>query len=416
MVRVKSTFSSNNIKLKSLNLRNSVSNKKEVDVFVIYLYFFVALGMCFLLPEEHFSTAFYYTALILSAVMFAGIAQRCKTTFFLNVFMGISFLVLFFNLGFRNYSGIDDESYINIFLDVSQNGWFSKFQQSTMEPGYLILNQLVSLFTENYLYMQLTSSFIPLFLFYYGFKKYRNLISIPMAVFLLCTFLYFQILSVGLVRMFIAMSIVFNAFYYIPQRNIKRYVLLIIIASLFHYSALFMLVLTYFALNKDNLSKRTKRFVVIGFVATPFIYIAIANYLVPLMGSRYSNYGTVDSLSLGLSSFDTFPILLLLFLFHKKFSNEKADYFKIFLAIYALSCIISFYSSMVSLGRLIFYANLGFFLATSMVSKYLNRNSKKLVFHAVIVLYGFLYVYRAQFTLVEHIPNLFPYQNIFFLF
>jgi hypothetical protein len=414
MVPVRGLDKFNNSEMNSPYLKNSSSYKKEINVFVIYLYIIAAAVMCFLLPSEHFTTSVYYSVVILTAVMFAGLAENCKSSIFFEIFLGLSFLVLFFNLGFRNFSGIDDASYIRIFNEVSQYGWFSRFQVTTMEPGYLMLNNFISLFTDNYLYIQLISSFIPLFLFYSGFKRYRNIISLPMVVFLLCTFLYFQVLSVAIVRMFIAMGIVFNAFHYIPQRKAKSYVFLILLAGMFHYSALFMLVLTYLALNKENLTRKAKRFLIIGFFAIPFIFTVVAKYFVPLLGSRYSGYGTIDSLSLGLSNFDTIPALLLLLLFRKKFSFEKADYFKVFLAIYALSCILSFYSSMVSLGRLIFYANIGFFLAASMVSKILNRDSKKVIFHAIIVFYGFLYVYITQFTLVEHVPYLFPYQNLFF--
>ena len=60
-----------------------------------------------------------------------------------------------------------------------------------------------------------------------------------MAVFLLSTMIYFQMLAVSLVRMFIALSIVFNAMYYIPQRDTKKYISLVLLASTFHYSALY---------------------------------------------------------------------------------------------------------------------------------------------------------------------------------
>lgn len=413
MVRNKSINNSSELNISLSQLNKGVSFKKEINIFIVYIYIICAIGISILLPSEYLTTALYYSAVILCAVMLAALAESSKSTFFLNAFLGISFLVLFFNLGFRNYSGIDDPSYINIFYSVSQYGWVSSFQQIPREPGYLMLNAFVSIFTDNYLYMQLTTTFIPLFLFYRSFKKYRKIISMPMAVFLLTTMMYFFMLSVSTVRMFIAISIVFNAFYYIPKRNAVKYVLLILLAAMFHYSALFMLILTYFSLNKTNLSRKSRRFLIIGFVATPIAFIVVSKFA-SVVGGRYAGYGTITSLNLSLSSFDTLPLLLLLLLFYKRFNGEAQIYFKLLLTIYALSSILSFYSSMVSLGRLIFYANSAFFLAAPMVSKLLNKDSKKIIFHGIIILYGFFYLYKTQFIVESHIPHLFPYQNLFF--
>lgn len=69
---------------------------------------------------------------------------------------------------------------------------------------------------------------------------------------------------------------------------------------------------------------------------------------------------------------------------------------------------------MVSLGRLTFYANSAFFLAAPMVNKLLKYDFKKLIFITIIILYGLVFVYWTQFNLDHHIPNLFPYQNVFF--
>lgn len=399
---------------KSRGLKNSYPYKKEINIFVAYTYIIVAIVMAILLPNEYLKTLLFYSAIILLAVLFAALAQNCKTSFFFNIFLGASFIVLFFTLGFRNYSGIDDPAYISIFNQVSEYGWWTVFKETTMEPGYLILNNLVAFFSNNYLHIQLITSFLPLSIFYYGFKKYRNMISIPMAVFLLCTMLYFQVLSVAIIRMFIAISIVFVAFYYIPKQRTRRYITLILIASMFHYSALIMIVLAYFSINKVNLSKKARRFVFIGFVSTPILFILVAKFLVPIMGDRYSVYGTINNLSFSISSFDTIPLLILLLLFYKKFKDEDKYYFKLFISIFALSCIMSFYSGMVSFGRLIFYSNSAFFIAASMVQKVLSRDSKKVLFSGAIVLFGFVYLYWTQFTLESHIQNLFPYQNIFF--
>ncbi|APM40298.1 EpsG family protein [Clostridium kluyveri] len=405
----------NNITLvKKVNDINIKLNKNFIDILIFYIYVLMAFMICLILPSQYAYTALFYVGVILAAVFFAALAQNSKTKVFFNIFYSISFIVLFFVLGFRKFSGVDDITYMRIFGYVSQYGWVSRFIESKIEPGYLILNSIVSSFTDNYLYMQLITSFIPLALFYHALKKYKNMINLPMAIFLLSTMIYFQMVSTALVRMFISVSIVFNAFYYVPQKNVKKYVFLILIASTFHYSALFMLILVYFMLNNKKYSKKSKRFILIGFLVTPFVFIILSKFVVPFMGSRYGNYGTIGDLSLKFSNFDTIPILILLLLYIKKFNGEKRNYYDLFISIFALSSIMSFYSSLVSFGRLIFYANAAIFVAAPMVSKTLEENYRKIIFYCIIIVYGFLYVYKTQFVLEAHIFNLFPYQNIFF--
>ena len=232
---------------------------------------------------------------------------------------------------------------------------------------------LVATFTHDYFYLQLITSFIPLVLFYRGFSKYRDIISLPVSVFLLSTMLYFQMLGVALVRMFIAISIVFNGFYYIPKKKGRTYVLLVLVASLFHYSALFMLILTYFTIDQENMSRRAKRFVTLAFLGIPIFFIFIARFVVPLLGSRYSEYGNIGSFSLDVSSFDTIPLLVLLLMNMKRIPERNLNQYRLLLAIFALSSIMSIYSSMILLGRLIYYANSAFFVASGMMVKYLER-------------------------------------------
>ncbi|TYO93241.1 EpsG family protein [Desulfallas thermosapovorans] len=393
--------------------KNTISNRQFVDIAILYLYIFIAFGMCVILPEEQLSTALYYSAIILSAVFFAALAEKSKTTFEFKMYITLSFLILFLTFALRSYTAIDDPSYIRIFNDVTMYGWFYVFRTETIEPGYLILNNLISQFTSNYLYMQITTSFVPLFLFYRVFVKFRHIISLPMAIFLLITMLYFQMLAVGLLRMFIALGIVLNALPYIVQRNATKYVLLVLIAGFFHYSSLFMLLFAYFALKKDYLSKRVKRFLIIGFIATPFIFMGISKFLVPLMGERYAGYAMVNDFSFSILSFDTVPLLILLLLFYNKIDIKKLDYYKLFMSVFAVSFIVSFYSSMVSLGRLIFYANSAFFIAAPMACKALNRDSRRFFLYFLIIVYGFLYLYKTQFALDSHIPYLFPYHGLF---
>jgi transmembrane protein EpsG len=394
------------------NIKNKIIRRaNELAIIIVFL---VGFAFCAFLPAENITTGIFYVGTVFLAVLFAALSEMARTDVGFNVLYYLSFLVLFFVLGFRNFSAIDDPSYIRMFNNVIKEGWFSVFKSTNVEPGYLFLNYLVSRFTDKYLYMQLITAFIPLFLFYVSFKRYKSIISLPLAILLLCTTLYFQMLSVALVRMFISISIVFFAFYYIPKNNTKVFIALILLAGTFHYSSLFMLILVYFMLNRKNLSTRAKWFVIIVFVTIPIAFLAISKLLVPMLGPRYARYGVLNMPRFRLSSFDTVPLLLLLIPAYKRVKGEKKLYYKLMLAIYALSSIISFYSTMVPMGRLIFYANSAFLLAAPMAFRELAGSLKKVIFTVLIILYGFLYLYVTQFSFESHIPFLFPYENIYF--
>lgn len=385
-----------------------------VNLLIVYSYIIIAFLMSYFLTNQHIKTSLFYSAVVLLAVTFSSLAEHTKNTLLYQIFMFFSFFVLFFIFGFRDFSAIDDSSYIRIFNQVSMIGWFEYFKSSTMEPGYLILNSIVSSFTENYLYMQLIASLIPLLLFYYGFNKYKEIISLPTAVFLLCSMLYFQMLSVGLIRMFIAIAIVFVALRYITEHKPFKYAIFIVLATMFHYSAFFLVFLVYFAINKNNLARGVARFYTLTFLVSPVLFVLIARFLVPLLGSRYSNYGLIDSINLNASTFTTLPLIFLLLLFYKKFNDNEQLYFKVFVFVYSLSLIIGIFGDMINLGRLVFYSYSAFILSASMVSKKIRFNSNKILFMAIIVLYGFIYVFYTQFTFEPHIPNLYPYKNFFF--
>lgn len=392
------------------------SGRLLVNLLIIYFYVFVAFAMSYILTNHNLKTSLFYCSVILFAVLFASFAELSQSNKLLyGFFMFLSFFTLFFVYGFRDFSGIDDPVYLRIFEQIAHNGMLDYFKYSTMEPGYLILNKVVSIFTDNYLYMQLISSFIPLFLFYYGFNKYKRIISLPTAVFLLCTMIFFQMLAAGLVRMFIALGIVFLAFRFIPQQQPKRYVFYILLATLFHYSSFFLIFLVYFAINKNNLSKRTKQFYTIIFVSSPILFIFISRFIVPMLGSRYRGYGTLNSINLSIGDFTTLPLIFLLLFFYKKIhDNRKRLFFKLFIFVYSLSLIIFIFGDLIGIGRLIFYSYAAFILGVAMIVKEIRFNTSKIVFFSIIIFYGFLYVFYSQFANQSHIPFLFPYENIFF--
>lgn len=396
--------------------RNKRAEKVLIEIFLIYIYIIFVIIFSFLIDSGHRKTYLFYYAIISISVTLAGLASIMKKGKRFHIFYTLSFLILFFILAFRNVSAIDDPTYLRIFNEVASEGWFARFIATTMEPGYLLLNQIVYTFTDNYIYMQIIATFIPMFLIYFTFYRLRDKISIHIGIFIFLSMFYFQVLSVGLIRHFIALSIVFFAFYYIPKKETMKYIALILLASTFHYSSLFMLILAVFTLERITISKKTKAFIIAAFIGIPLAFFLVYKFIIPILGDRYQNYATIRAFSIRISDFDTLPLLILCLMFRKKVKKENLEFFMLGIAIYSLSTVVSLYASVISLGRLIFYTNSAFYFLAPTVKKELGDNYKALPFTAIIILYGIIYVFWTQFNLGSHAETLFPYQNVFFQF
>ena len=77
-----------------------------------------------------------------------GVKEEKKVNY---IFWTLSMMVFILVFGFRECGvGVDDNSYKRIFGEVSSYGIIGQFFRTTMEPGYLTLNYVVSLFTNNF--------------------------------------------------------------------------------------------------------------------------------------------------------------------------------------------------------------------------------------------------------------------------
>ena len=114
------------------------------------------------LPQEQQITGLFYYGIIFFSVLLAAFAQPSFGDDIKNIPLCFSFFIIYFVLGFRDVSGVDDPTYQKIFEQVNTYGVKVTFLFTFMEPGYLCLCALVGLFTDNYYIFQALASFIPL--------------------------------------------------------------------------------------------------------------------------------------------------------------------------------------------------------------------------------------------------------------
>jgi len=285
---------------------------------------------------DTYSSIVLYLVLIISAVLFAYIAQKFSKKRLNKFFWWLSFLSLWIPVAFRA-SGVDHVSYYNYFVEAQALGtdYFSSYQGSP-EPLFALLIYLIALKANNFQYVYIITSFIALFFTYLGFSKMGNRTSLPIVIWWFSTTYYMSFY--GLVRMSVAIGIMTYALHFIEKRKMRNYLFFCIIATLFHYSACFMFIvyLLFARQNQYNLQLTTKRKNPIEFINK---YTTNRNLQTKI---TISNKLTLKIVLVGLSTYaiyKIFPYLFNGFIWYSKYTN----YFDLAITFQAINNLAGFY-------------------------------------------------------------------------
>jgi len=315
-------------------------------------------------------------------------------------------------LGFRDISGVDDETYNRIFDQVATMSTFHWIDFLYLEPGYLFFNYIISLCTDNYYVFQAIASFIPIFFIYKGFFKYKHLIYVPLAFLLFAMTLFFQMLSVSLIRMFIAIGFVFYfSLDFLFKAQLKKYILSITLIATIHYSCIIMLIFVPLLIWKKQLEQNWFAFL----ISLSLISIAgflLVGRLAAAIGGRYAMYGESGEGGFSIMALDTLPFFIVAFLFKIIIPKIYQPQYMICVILLAFSSVFSVLSEWVPLGRIIFYTNLSIWIILPAIFKFSRCNW--LLVAVLTIIYSFLYLYTTQFLVELRAEHLFPYRNLFF--
>ena len=351
----------------------------------------------------------YYGTIIIAALL-AWLAQKFATDkkgkYKLNkIFFYSSALILSFTMGLRiSGVGVDDKTYESIFNSVNNTGLINYFLNTKMEPGYLLLNKLIGLFTDNFQVFLYIVSLIPLIFMYKAFEYERKNINFFLAIFLFGTLMYLYFF--GIIRLFIAVSITSYAIRYLFQKNTQKYVIFVLIASMFHFSALFMLLLVYFSTEKEDKPRSVTKFIIGAAIILPMMIIVFSKFIVPFLGeSKFESYTELNSSRFGMSigDLDKLPFLLLALLFKKDVDKLKGNDFRIYIAMFALATIVALCSKIGSstMVRLQWYFMFSLCIILPSVIRSMIKTKFKyftVILIPFIIFYGFLYSYRIVFV------------------
>lgn len=321
-------------------------------------------------------------------------------------------LILVFVMGLRKEIGVDYGSYERIFNTVNELGFIGYYLAGNIiEPGYIFLNYIISLIWNNYHFLLFITAFITIYFFYESMSYEMDTVSFTFAVFIFTTTQYFYYF--GIVRLGIAASIVAYSLRFIKEGKNKSFILWVLFATMFHYSAVVSFILLFVNFSKNEYIKKSNVIKIIILIPV-FLFLGrlVSNYTL----GKYPRYaGYFDEFQL--FNFSTIvwflPFLLLFSLYYlnsKSFVKTYHFYYIMFIIRLGLDA----FGGIIGISRMMWYFNISLvFLLPLTMKKSRNIIIKYLLF-VLIIFFCFYYSYYSYFGDSFRGSTMIPYKNVFF--
>lgn len=141
-----------------------------------------------------------------------------------------------------NTVGWDTPTYENYFHNMSNFGWLYNISINRLEPFYILLNNIVSYFTDDY---RVLLGIIAIIIYGLILSRIPIYSKIPwLSCFLFVSFGFYNF-SINILRQSIALAIIIYSYKYIVERELWQFVIAVGIATLFHYTAI-VFIITYY--------------------------------------------------------------------------------------------------------------------------------------------------------------------------
>lgn len=203
-----------------------------------------------------------------------------------KVFVIIAMISLIAVSGFRYKSGTDFDTYTENYQYLYIGGTELDVEKET-DIGFTIFCRFLYNISTDPQIMFLASAMVTNVLIVLNLMKYSKRFELSMWLYI-TTFVYYSTFN-GL-RQWMASAIIFaGAKYLLEERNFKKYLAIVLFASLFHESALVMIPI-YFFIDSKTFSKRNL-FMILGFMFAVFAYSLFLPILAVLLeGTQYAHY------------------------------------------------------------------------------------------------------------------------------
>lgn len=320
----------------------------------------------------------------------------------------ILFLAMFLFMGIRYGIGQDYfYTYVPVFNTILETGTYSG-----SEVGFIFLNKLCQIFTDNYQSIFIVTSFI-LVLFAYKSILYNNTTILMSLYIFLCGGFYLY--SFNVVRQCIVIATFAYAIWYIEERKFWKYAVLICLAATIHITAL-----VYFPLYFIADRKLVRRFKLRTYIIMIVAYLLLRRYIPDILnvlfeGTKYANYlsgyWADTSKAFNVSQILNIFVFALYCFFVPAETNEvEADRNAImYKNIHFIGLLFTFLTGLVPLifrMTTMFYL-LQFLSVPYLYENYIPKRYKNIALYMIIAIYGALFLN----TVISNGNNIVPYQT-----
>jgi len=320
-------------------------------------------------------------------------------------FIMLIILTLSLVAGFRWQVGTDYTTYANNYFSYS----ITPLQELSLfnEPGIRLISKIASYIYDDPATMFLLSSIITVGLSTWTIYKYSNFFVVSI---LLYVFIGAWHGSFNGIRQYLACAVLFAGHRYIIDKKFWKYLLIVLIASLFHISAFAMLLVYFVPRSQMNIKKIMILVisVIIALYSYEYIFGIIDNILQSRSDLNIENIGSylTEDLSILRILVMLAPPVLSFFVTKKNELSEEDNFYINMLFVNAAIYIIS--SRSAYLARFAMYTNIYMALGFPRIFKGTTKKSRTLIIYISMVLFFLYWAYEIYIT-----PNLYNFQWIF---
>lgn len=306
------------------------------------------------------------------------------------LFLKISCIVLFLILAIREPIS-DMNNYLNYF-EYLNTASFSEILNLNLEFLYKILNIVIARIWNNTKFFMIVIDLIGVIASYYFIKRYSKNYLISVMLFVTIGSYYMQFF---ILRQAIAIAILMFSVRYIEEKNFKKFLVCVVIATLFHKSSI-IFVLAYFICNVQISFKYISMWMIIygiTFVFRSVIIKIVSGYL-------YTEYADIMVVGEGYGRLLLFSLILIFAVIvdiimgtnkkNKKVltKRDNGDQLSIF---YNLVLLTIFFQILATKSSIICrlgndFCNGAIILLPNVVEKLKNENTKVLILFCIIVM------------------------------
>jgi hypothetical protein len=318
-----------------------------------------------------------------------------------GIFIILAFIPIFLLSGLRVNVGVDYSSYALWFDDIFTHG------TSYFEPGFMAMIEFIQLFTRDPQWLFIASSLLAIGGIFLAIK--RQSVYPALSIFLFCT-AGFLSHSMNLTRQFIAVAIILYVYHYTVNKRLGRYIIAVVIASLFHKTALIMLPV-YFIMHAKL---RPIHYIVMTIIAalTTVFQNQITNGLIANFYPQYYNssfVGETISSKYYLVTSAALALTLILFLARRKLSMEVTKDRVLINTAFLIMLAHTFLTWLPLSNRISLYIDISLIVIIPLLISYATSKLTRIISTVLVLIY---FSYVAYLSLLSNANDVLPYRSV----